>query len=97
MFEKIKQLKNLRDQAKQLKETMDQEVINAQAASGKVNITMNGSQEILDIQIDPEFLNPGKKEELEKALKEAFSEANNKIRHLMASRLQSTGFNLPGL
>lgn len=97
MFDKIKQLKNLRDQAMQMKAMLAQEVVSASAAGGKVSLTMNGNQEIINIDISEELLAPQKKDECEKALKEAFNDANNKVKHLMASKLQSSGFDLPGL
>jgi len=97
MFEKIKQMKNLRDQAKQMKGALDQETVNASANSGKVNLVMNGSQEIVSIDINPELLNPEKKEELEKSIREAFEDAHKKVQNLMVQKFQSSGFNLPGL
>ena len=97
MFDKIKQLKNLRDQAMQMKSMLAQEVVTASAAGGKVSLTMNGNQEILAIDIDSSLLEPSKKEDLEKAIKEATNEAIKKVQHLAASKLQSSGFNLPGL
>jgi len=97
MFEKIKQLKNLRDQAIQMKAMLAQEVVSATAAGGKVSISMNGNQEIINIDISEELLAPQKKDECQKALKEAFNDANNKVKQLMASKLQSSGFNMPGL
>lgn len=97
MFEKIKQLKNLRDQAMQMKSMLAHEVVSATAAGGKVSITMNGNQEIINIDISEELLAPQKKNECQEVLKEAFNEANNKVKHLMASKLQSSGFDLPGL
>lgn len=97
MFDQIKQLKNLREQAMQMKAMLDQEIVTATAAGGKVLLTMNGNQEILNIDINEELLNPNKKDECQKALKEAFEEANKKVQHLMASKLQSSGLNVPGL
>lgn len=97
MFDKIKQLKNLRDQAKQMKEMLGQEVVNASAVSGKVSLVMNGNQEVLAVEISDELLEPNKKEELENALKEVFNEAVKKVQRLMAQKLQSSGFNFPGL
>lgn len=97
MFDKIKQLKNLRDQAMQMKSMLSQEIVTATAAGGRVSLTMNGNQEIINIDINEELLNPNKKDECQNALKEAFEEANKKVQHLMASKLQSSGFDLPGL
>lgn len=97
MFEKIKQLKNLRDNAKQMKDALAEEVVNASTASGKVNLVMNGNQEVLAFEIDPSLLVPEKKEELENALKEAVNDCIKKVQRLMAEKIQAGGFNIPGL
>lgn len=97
MFNKIKQIKELRDQAKQMKETLGQEVIHGSAAGDKVTIAMNGNQEVLAVEIDPELLQADKKEEAEKAIREAANDAIKKAQRLMAQKIQSSGFNLPGM
>ena len=53
MFNKIKQLKNLRDQASQIKQMLAQETVQAQAAHGQVSMVMDGNQEMLAIDIAP--------------------------------------------
>lgn len=97
MFEKIKQLKNLRNQAKQMKETLGEEVVNASAASGKVNLVMNGNQEVLAVEIDPSMLVPEKRDELENAIKEAVNDGIQKVQKIMMQKFQAGGFNIPGL
>jgi len=98
MFDKIREIKNLRDQAKQVKETLAQETVHANAHHDQVNIIMNGNMEILSTEIHPELLQPDKKEDLEKAIKEATNDAIKKAQRIMAQKLQGMGgSNLPGL
>ena len=98
MFEKIKQLKNLRDQAGQMKEALSQETVQADSAHGKISVVMDGNQEILALHIDEELLSPDKKDETEKAIKEAANEAIKKSQKAMAQKIQSMGgLNIPGL
>ncbi len=98
MFNKIKQFKDLRDQANQMKQMLAQETVNAQAAHGQVNMVMDGNQEVLALEIDPELLHHDKKEELEKAIKEVTNEAIKKAQRVMAQKMQSMGgLNMPGL
>lgn len=98
MFDKIKKLKNLRDQAKQVKETLAQETVSADAHHGQVSIVMDGNMEVLSAEINPDLLHPDKKEDLEKAVKEAANEAVKKAQRVMAQKLQGMGgLNLPGL
>lgn len=98
MFSKLKEIKNLRDQAKTIQNMLAQENIETNASWGKVKVKMNGNQEIQAIEIDAEMMQPSKKSELEKAVKEAVNEANKKVQRLMAEKVrQQGGLNLPGL
>lgn len=98
MFEKIKQLKQLRDQAGQMKAALSKETVQADSAHGKISVVMDGNQEILALNIDKEMLAPDKKVETEKAIKEAANEAIKKSQKAMAQKIQSMGgLNIPSL
>ncbi len=97
MFEKLKQYKDLRDKAKKLQNELAQETVQADVLGGKVNVVMDGNQKILALDINPELLNPEKKEELEKALIEVIDQAIKKIQRVMAQKIQGGGMNLPNL
>lgn len=95
MFSKLKQFKNLRNQAKQIKDTLSQETAEGSADWGKVKVKMNGNQEVLSVEIDPELLNTDNKDKLEAAVKEATNEAVKKIQRIMAEKMKESGFSLP--
>jgi hypothetical protein len=98
MFDKIKQLKELRDQAKQMKEMLGQESVVGEGGGGKVTIVMDGNQEVLSTSVDPSLLQPESKENLEKYIREATNDAIKKVQRVMAQKMQSMpGFNLPGM
>lgn len=99
MFNKLKQFKDLRDQAKQLQEELGKVQLTSSAAGGKVQITMDGNLVILNISIDPEMLSPDKKEKLESALKEAHADVLKSIQRQMAMKMKEMGGlpNIPGL
>ena len=98
MFNKIKDLKNLRDQANQMKQMLAQESVSTDAVHGKITIVMDGNQEILSIDINPELLSPDNKEKLEQGIKEALGDAVKKVQKLMAQKMQSMGgLDLPGM
>ncbi|OGY41894.1 MAG: nucleoid-associated protein, YbaB/EbfC family [Candidatus Buchananbacteria bacterium RBG_13_36_9] len=97
MFNKLKQFKDLRDQAKQMQNTLAQESTEGSADWGKVKVKINGNQEVLDVQIDPELLSADKKDKLETAIKEATNDAIKKVQRIMAEKMRSSGFNLPGM
>lgn len=97
MFSKLKQFKDLRDQAKQIKDALDEETTEGTADWGKVKITLNGNQEVLGVEIDPELLSEDNKEKLEAGIKEAVNDGIKKIQKIMAEKMKSSGFSLPGM
>jgi len=88
MFEGLKNLANLRKQANQLKETLAKETIIGTALDGKVQIIMNGNQEVKEVKIDPELLNPENKQSLEQAIKECLTQCITQIQMLMMRKMQ---------
>lgn len=97
MFEKIKQLKELRDQAQAMKKALAEETVQADSAHGRIGIVMDGNQEVMAVSIDPDLLTPEKKEEVEKGVKEAVNDAVKKSQRAMAQKVQSMGgLNMPG-
>jgi len=99
MFEKLKFMKNLQSQASQLKEILANEEVEGEAAFGKVKITMDGNQKVLEVKIDPELLN--QRESLQIALAEAFNNAIEKVQKLMADKIKEYGvpggIDIPGM
>ena len=96
MFSKLKQFKDLRDQAKKIQDVLKDVTVEGSGAWGKVKITMNGSQEVGSVTIDPELM--ADKAKLEAAMKEAFNDTTKKAQRSMAEAMKKTGgLNLPGL
>lgn len=95
MFNKLKQFKDLRNQAKQIKDTLAQETAEGSAEWGKVKIKLDGNQEVLSVKIDPELLTSDNKDKLESAIKEATNDAIKKIQRIMADKMRQSGFSLP--
>ncbi|MBI5466527.1 MAG: YbaB/EbfC family nucleoid-associated protein [Candidatus Kerfeldbacteria bacterium] len=97
MFSKLKEIKNLRSQAKTIQGLLADVSVEGSAAWGKVKLKMSGNQEVQSVDIDPELLTPAKKSDLEKALAEAMTEANKKAQKAMAEKVRASGVSLPGL
>ncbi|MBI5037244.1 MAG: YbaB/EbfC family nucleoid-associated protein [Candidatus Kerfeldbacteria bacterium] len=98
MFNKIKELKHLRDQAHQIKTMLSQETVHTDAAHGTVQLVMDGNQEVLSIDINPSLLAPTEKEKLETAIREATNDAIKKAQRIMAEKLRGMGgLNMPGM
>lgn len=98
MFSKLKQFKDLREQGKKIQSLLADESTTTRAAGDKVVMTMDGNLQISALVIDPELLNPDKKEKLENAIKEAHNDALKKMQRTIAMKMQQSGdFKMPGM
>ncbi len=98
MLTKLKQFKDLRSQAKELQSQLSSESVSADAAGGKVVLTMDGNLALTGVAIDDELLHPDKKEKLQDALKKAHGEALKSMQRVMAMKMKDMGgLNIPGL
>ncbi|MBI4133341.1 YbaB/EbfC family nucleoid-associated protein [Candidatus Uhrbacteria bacterium] len=91
MFNKLKQIKDMRAKAKRMQAALKDENVEGQAAWGKVKVKMSGNQEVLEVIIDPEFLKNEDKKKLEDAVKEATNDAIKKVQRVMVTKMQKMG------
>ncbi|PIZ81311.1 MAG: hypothetical protein COY02_02745 [Parcubacteria group bacterium CG_4_10_14_0_2_um_filter_41_6] len=89
MFNKLKQFKDLRSQAKTLQSALSEESVEVEKHG--VKIIMNGNQEITSVNVSPDLLNPNKKQNIENAIKDANNSAIEKTKRVMAQKIQSMG------
>lgn len=87
MFNKIKALKDLRSQAKDMQKKLD--AIEVTGSSKDVIIKVNGNQQILSVEIPDQLLSD--KTKLEGAIKDAMNEANKALQKQLASRMKDMG------
>lgn len=97
MFNKLKQIKDLRSQAKQVQNTLERETVHADACGGKVNVVMDGTQKIMAVEIAPELLVPGEREKVQSAIKDAVNGASKKVQNLMAQKMRSGELKMPDI
>lgn len=91
MFSKLKQFKDLRDQAKSLQSKLAEHSAEGSAAWGKVKVAMNGNLEVTSVTVDPELMKPEEKGKLEAAVKEATNDVIKKMQRIMADTVQKMG------
>lgn len=87
MFNKIKQLKDLRDQGKQMKAMLDEVIIIGKGSGGKVMVTVNGSHEVLGVQID-ETLDRTK---IADGIKDALNDVNKQLQVELMKKMKEMG------
>lgn len=98
-FSKAKELYELQKQARKIQKELKDTEIEAKSNNGWVTVVLNGEQHVTDIQISEEALNPENKRELEKDLKNTFSQAISRAQMYAAEKMKSIagGLGLPGM
>ncbi len=85
MFEKLKQIKDLRSQAKTMQGALATESVTTE--KGGVTITINGNLEISSFLIGEGMT----KAQIEKASLEAINDAIKKVQKVIAQKMQAMG------
>lgn len=95
MFNKLKQIKELRDKAKVIQGALAQEVIDVSYKG--VTLQMDGNQQVKFVRITDDAL-LADKERLQTVLADAMNESIKKVQKAMAMKLSKMGdLGLPGL
>jgi len=90
MFNKLKQFKDLRNQAKTLQNALKEEKVELE--KGGIKIIMDGNQEVISFEIiDSGLLSPDRKQDLENKLREATNTTIEKTKKVMAEKMQKMG------
>ncbi len=89
MFSKLKQFKDLRDRAKHIQATLEQERIEGTSGWGKVKVTIDGQQKTVAVSIADELMSD--REKLEGLIKDAYNDAHGKVQKVMAEKLKDLG------
>ncbi len=98
IFSKLKQFKEIRDQAKEMQGVLSKETVYADVGGGKIQVVMDGNQQVNGVSVDPEYLAPNRKTDLERGLKDAFNSAIKKSQMTMAKKAKEMGkLDIPGL
>ncbi len=97
MNQMIKQAQAMQAKMQQAQEELKNARITGNAGGGMVSAVVNGQGELLSVKISPEVVNPDDVELLEDLILAAVSDAANKAREQMESRMSSLtgGLKLP--
>ena len=96
MFDKMKQLMELKKQAGQIKRELESTHIEIQEVRG-IKIMINGSQNIQSLEIEEGLLNPANKKNFERDLSRSFNAAIKKSQEAAASRMKALMPGFPGM
>jgi DNA-binding protein YbaB len=90
MFNKLKQFKDMRSQAKDLQNTLADEYVREE--SNGVELKLNGNLEVQSVKINTEL----EKDYLERTIKDVTNKAIKKTQKIMAKKMQEMG-GIPGM
>jgi len=95
----MKQAQKLQRQMMEAQEALADERIEATSGGGMVKVIADGQQNIIELKIDPEAVDPEDVEMLEDMILAAVTEAMRKSRDLAEERLGAftKGMKIPGL
>lgn len=94
----MKQIQKMQAQMEEIQKELENKRVEGTAGGGMVKVIANGRQEILEIKIEPEVVNPNDVEMLQDLIVAAVNQARQKSLELMAedmSRLTG-GMKIPG-
>ncbi|MBT4856903.1 hypothetical protein HON52_01815 [Candidatus Uhrbacteria bacterium] len=87
MFNKIKQIKDMRSQAKIMQAALAEVMVVGKAAGGDVMVTIDGNQQCQGVKIEGEMSN----EKIASAVKDALNDASKKLQREMAAKMKDMG------
>jgi DNA-binding YbaB/EbfC family protein len=95
----MKQAQEMQQKMAQLQEELAHKEIEAASGGGMVRVKMNGRQEVLGVQIDPQVFADGDREMLEDLVTAAFNEARRMSLELAKEEMSKLtgGLPVPGL
>jgi nucleoid-associated protein EbfC len=95
----LKNAMQMKDRIEEVKESLANERVEAQAGGGMVTVVMNGKFEVQSVRIEPEIIDPNEKEMLETLVAAATNEATRRVQELVKSKMTEItgGVNIPGL
>lgn len=96
MFDKMKQLMDMKKQADRIKKELDAITVDINEVKG-IEVQITGSQAFRSITIDPELLKSENKARLEKDLLRSVNAAVKKSQNTAAQKMAASMPNLPGM
>lgn len=89
MFDKLKQMNDMRKQAKALQDMLAQEEIIGSSRNNYIKIVMDGNQNIKSVSVSEDILN--NRILIEDSIKQVVESLNEKLRQTMMSKMGGMG------
>lgn len=96
MFDKMKQIMEMKKQADKIKRELDSTSVECDVIKG-IKVVINGSQDVRSIEIEDEFFSAQSRQSLEKDLQKAVNAAIKQSQQLAAQKMKEVMPGLPGM
>lgn len=95
----MKQVQKMQKQMEEMQKELELKEVEATAGGGAITAKVNGKKVLLDLQIDPEVVDPDDVEMLQDLVMAAVNEAFRKADEMMEKEMSKItgGLNIPGL
>ena len=95
----LKQAQQFQTKMAKLQEELGDRTVEASAGGGMVTVVVNGRQEILSINIDPEVINPDDREMLQDLILAAVNDGVTRAKEMVNEEMGklTSGLNLPNI
>jgi nucleoid-associated protein EbfC len=106
MSQMLKQVQEMQAAVEKAQAEVQKEIVEASAGGGMVTVKVSGALEVVDIQIDPDAVDPDDVEMLQDMIQAATNEALRAAQEMVATRMNAAaggleqalgGLGLPGL
>ena len=99
MQKMMRQVQKMQAELARVQEELGTKTVEGTAGGGVVTVIANGHQDIQEIKIDPDVIDPDDVEMLEDLILAAVNDALRKARELSAEEMQRVtgGLNIPGM
>ncbi len=95
----MRQAQKMQKKMEEAQEEAANQIVEASAGGGMVSVKVNGKQELLEISIEKDVVNPEDVEMLQDLIVAAVNEGMKKAQQVMQDKLQGItgGLNIPGM
>ena len=95
----MRQAQEMQKKMEEAQEEAANQIVEASAGGGMVSVKVNGKQELLEISIEKDVVNPDDVEMLQDLIVAAVNEGMKKAQQVMQDKLQGItgGLNIPGM
>ena len=95
----MKQAKQMQAKMSKVQDELEEKTVEATAGGGAVKVVVNGKQEVLDLEIDPDAVDPDDVEMLEDLILAAVNEGMREVQDMIDDEMGQVtgGMNMPGM